>query len=225
MTAVSHLGDYGPSLVAFGLFAFLHSIGAREPFKNALARLTGPFFVEHFWRLAYCALSFAALYYGVATLHWARHPENDVWVIAYPEWLWQAITVVHLASIALLYVAFLQSDYLEFLGLRQAWQGLRALPGMQTRPATAELFGTHRLVVIGVYGWVRHPMLAGGLLFLLTSGPSVNNLIYTAMYTAYMLLGGYYEERRLVRIFGEDYVRYQARVGAFFPRLRRQRAV
>ncbi len=219
VTAASLLGDYGPSLVAFGLFAFLHSVGAREPFKHALARWTSPFFVEHFWRLIYCALSLVALYYGVAALHWARHPENDVWLIVYPEWLWQAIIVLHLGSIALLYVAFFQSDYLEFLGLSQAWRGLLTLLGMPARPAAMELFGTHRLVVIGVYGWVRHPMLIGGLLFLLTSGPSLNNLIYTAMYTAYMLIGGYYEERRLVRIFGEDYLRYRARVGAFFPRL------
>ena len=51
-----------------------------------------------------------------------------------------------------------------------------------------------------------------------------NNLIYTAMYTAYMLIGGYYEERRLVRIFGEEYLRYRVRVGAFFPHLWRQPA-
>jgi len=218
------VGDYGPSLIAFGLFALFHSIGAREPFKNALARRTSPFFVDHFWRLIYCALSFGALYYGIATLHWARHPENDVWLIVYPDWLWQAITALHLGSIALLYVAFFQSDYLEFLGLTQAWRGLLALLGMPVRPAAMELFGTHRLVVRGLYGWVRHPMLVGGLLFLLTSGPSLNNLSYTAMYTAYMLIGGYYEERRLVRVFGEDYLRYRARVGAFFPRLRRRRA-
>ncbi len=222
MTVVSPLGDYGPSLVAFGLFAFLHSIGAREPFKNALARWTSPFFVEHFWRIVYCALSFVALYYGVAALHWARHPGNDVWLVAYPDWLWQAITVLHLGSIAFLYVAFIQSDYPEFLGLKQARRGLLALLGMPVRSATVELFGTHRLVVKGVYGWVRHPMMVGGLFFLLTSGPSVNNLIYTVMYAAYMLIGGYYEERRLVRIFGEDYRRYQTRVGAFFPRPWRQ---
>ena len=219
MTVVSLLEDYWSSLVAFGLFGLLHSIGAREPFKNALARWTSPFFVEHFWRLVYCALSFVALYYGVAALHWTRHSENDVWLIVYPDWFWQAIILLHLGSVLLLYVAFFQSDYLEFLGLKQAWQGLLALLGMPVRPATVELFGTHRLVVIGVYGWVRHPMLVGGLLFLLTSGPSVNNLIYTAMYAAYMLIGGYYEERRLVRIFGDDYLRYRARVGAFFPRL------
>ncbi len=67
-------------------------------------------------------------------------------------------------------------------------------------------------------------MLIAGLLFLLTSGPSLNNIIYTAMYLAYMLIGGYYEERRLIRIFGDDYLRYRRRVGAFTPRLRRRPA-
>ena len=222
MTVVSLLADYGPSLVAFSLFALLHSIGAREPFKRALARWTSPKFVEHFWRLVYCALSFATLYYGVAALHWTRHPDADVWLIVYPDWLWRAITVFHLGSVVFTYVAFIQSDYLEFLGLKQAWQAILALFGFPMRSTTSELFGTHRLVVKGVYGWVRHPMLVGGLLFLLTSGPSLNNLIYTGMYAAYMLIGGYYEERRLVRVFGEDYLCYQAQVGAFFPRLRRQ---
>ena len=213
------LDDYGPSLAAFAAFALLHSIGARESGKNALARVLGRFFVDHFWRLVYCALSIYALYWGVASLHWARNPENDVWLVLYPEWLWQVVTVLHLGSIALLYVAFLQSDFLEFLGLRQAWRGLRVLLGRGEAPPL-ELFGTDRLVVRGVYGWVRHPMLVGGLLFLLTSGPSLNNLIYTAMYTAYMLIGGYYEERRMLRIFGDEYRRYQERVGAYLPGVR-----
>lgn len=160
----------------------------------------------------------------MASLHWGRNPEHDVWLIVYPDWLWQIITGLHLASIALIYVAFLQSDYLEFLGVKQAARGISALLGRPSAQPPLELFGTHRLVVTGVYTWVRHPMMAGGLLFLLTSGPSLNNLVYTVMYAAYMLLGGYYEERRLVRIFGDEYVRYQARVGAFFPRLRRRSA-
>lgn len=207
-------------MVAFGAFALLHSIAAREPFKRALGRLTGPFFVEHFWRLCYCALSFVALYWGVSALHWDRHPENDTWLIVYPEWLWQTITILHLGSVVLLYFALIQSDYLEFLGLKQAMRAALLLFGVRRPSSTDDLFGSHRLAVTGVYGWVRHPMLVGGLLFLLTSGPSMNNLIYTAMYTVYMVIGGYYEERRLVRIFGERYLHYRGRVGAFFPRLR-----
>jgi methanethiol S-methyltransferase len=224
MTLASFLGEYWASLAAFGVFGLLHSSGAREPFKDALARWTSPFFVEHFWRLSYCALSYAALYYGIAALHWTRHPENDIWLIVYPDWLWQVVTILHLGSILLMYVAFLQSDYLEFLGLKQAWKGLFALLGRGTRHPSLELFGTHRLVTSGVYAWMRHPMMASGLVFLISSGPSLNNLTYTAMYAIYMVIGGYYEERRLVRIFGQAYVQYQAQVGAFVPRLWRRPA-
>ncbi|NIR43045.1 MAG: hypothetical protein GWN83_03420, partial [Gemmatimonadetes bacterium] len=166
MTLLSFLEDYGASLAAFGLFGLLHSAGAQEPFKNALARWTSPFFVDHFWRILYCALSFWALYYGVASLHWLQNPENDVWLVVYPDWLWQIVTALHLGSIALFYVAFIQSDYLEFLGFKQAWRGLRALVGRPVRDPPLQLFGTHRLEVRGIYGWVRHPMMAAGLLFL-----------------------------------------------------------
>ncbi len=223
MTALSIVGDYWASVAAFAVFGLLHSVGAQEPFKNALARWTGSFFVDYFWRLVYCGLSYWALYYGVAALHWARNVEYDTWLIAYPDWLWQVVVVLHLGSIALLYTAFIQSDYPEFLGFKQAYRGLQVMFGGSGALTDLELFGTHRLVVSGVYRWVRHPMLVGGLLFLLTSGPSLNNVVYTAMYTAYMVIGGYFEERRMIKVFGEDYRRYQRRVGAFFPRLGRRR--
>ena len=225
MTALSILDDYWPSIAAFAVFGLLHSVGAQEPFKGALARWTGSFFVDYFWRLVYCGLSYWALYYGVAALHWARNVEYDIWLIAYPDWLWRVVVVLHLGSIALLYTAFLQSGYLEFLGFKQAYRGLLVMFGGSRAFTKLELFGTHRLVVSGVYGWVRHPMLVGGLLFLLTSGPSLNNAVYTAMYTAYMLIGGYFEERRMIKVFGADYRRYQCQVGAYFPRLRRRREV
>jgi protein-S-isoprenylcysteine O-methyltransferase Ste14 len=219
----SVIGDYGSSIIAFAIFGLFHSIGAQEPFKQALAGWTNLFFVEHFWRLIYCGLSYWALYYGIAALHWARNIEYDVWLIAYPDWLWQIIIVLHLASIAFLYAAFLQSDYLEFLGFKQAYRGLLKVFGKTPSLPDIKLFGTHRLEVTGVYGWVRHPMLAAGLLFLLTSGPSLNNIVYTAMYATYMIIGGYYEEKRMLRIFDDDYRRYQRRVGAFFPIIWRRR--
>ncbi len=213
----SVIGDYGASIIAFAVFGLLHSVGAQEPFKQALSRWAGSFFVDHFWRLVYCGLSYWALYYGIANLHWARNTEYDVWLIAYPDWLWQITIVLHLGSVALLYTAFLQSEYLEFLGLKQACRGLLSILGRAPPTSDIKLFGTHRLEVRGVYGWIRHPMMVAGLLFLLTSGPSLNNIVYTAMYTAYMVIGGYYEERRMIKLFEDDYRRYQRRVGAFFP--------
>ena len=219
VVALTFLSDYGPALAAFAAFAVFHSVCAHEPFKDALARVTGRFFVDHFWRAAYCALSLAALYNVISALLWARNLDHNIWLFVYPDWLWSAITILHLGSVALIYVAFVQSDYLEFLGIKQAWHGALVLVGART-PRAPALFGTDRLVVSGVYRWIRHPMLSGGLLFLLTSGPSLNNLVYTGMYLIYMVIGGYYEERRLIHIFSHDYLRYRERVGAFFPRLR-----
>jgi protein-S-isoprenylcysteine O-methyltransferase Ste14 len=68
-------------------------------------------------------------------------------------------------------------------------------------------------------------MLIGGLLFLLTSGPSTNNLVFVGMYCIYMVIGAYYEERRLLRIFGDQYRSYRRNVGAFYPNLRQWSAL
>jgi len=213
--------DYWHSVAAFSCFAVLHSVCAHEPFKKALASITGGFFVDYFWRIIYCGLSYWALYYGISSLHWAQNPQSNIWLFVYPDRLWQMIIFVHLGSIVLLYVAFIQSNYLEFLGIKQAAEGIRCLLTGKRRPVgKLELFGTDRLVVNGVYHWVRHPMLAGGLLFLLTSGPSLNNIVYTAMYSVYMVIGGYYEEKRLLRIFGQEYRHYQQKVGAYIPRFK-----
>ena len=75
---------------------------------------------------------------------------------------------VHLGSIAVIYAPLLQSDYLEFLGLRQAWGGLEAWLERPHSRSSPKQFGLQRLEVSGVYGWARHPMLAGGLLYLVT---------------------------------------------------------
>jgi protein-S-isoprenylcysteine O-methyltransferase Ste14 len=216
--------DYWESLCAFALFALLHSVCAHEPFKQALARWTSPFFVEHFWRFVYNALSYTALYYWIAVLHWGAHPDGNTWLIDYPEPLWRALLIVHLLSIVVFYVSFIQSDYFEFLGLKQMWLGLRRVLNPSATIRQLELFGTQRLEVRGIYGWMRHPMLMAGFVFLASSGPSRNNLLFLLMYTTYMLIGGYCEERRLVRIFGEEYLQYRREVGAFLPRLRRARA-
>jgi protein-S-isoprenylcysteine O-methyltransferase Ste14 len=164
-------------------------------------------------------LSFAALYHVFAPLHWSANPDANVWVIDYPEWLWRALLLAHFVSIAVIYASFLQSDYLEFWGVKQMVMGFRAITGHPNSASGLALFGTQRLVTEGVYRWVRHPMLAGGLLFILTAGPSKNNLLFAVYYLIYMLAGAYFEERRLVRVFGDEYLKYRRSTGAFLPRL------
>lgn len=211
--------DYWESFVAFCAFGLFHSITAREPFKNTLARWTTPRFVDQYWRLLYCVISFFC-YFQIIALHWRSHPANNAWLIEYPDWAWQIITAIHLGSIGMFYAAVVQCDYLEFLGLKQAWRSVLAAFGRPEPRLALKQFGTRTLEVQGIYGWVRHPMYVSGLLYFITSGPTLNTFAFALMYALYMVIGGHYEDRRLVRIFGDEYVAYRSRVGAFVPRLR-----
>ncbi|MDP7040516.1 MAG: hypothetical protein QGI45_15265 [Myxococcota bacterium] len=208
--------SYWPSMLIFLGFGLFHSICAREPFKEALGRITSPFFVEYFWRIIYCFISYYLLYYTFFVVLYQHHPEQSVLLKDYPLSGWVFMYILRLVGVFLTYWAFLQSDYLEFLGFKQAYKGILKLLGKT--PPPQKVFGTDRLEIHGVYGWIRHPMLAGGFWFIVSLPLTINNLIFLCFYSTYMVIGMYYEEERLVRVFGEDYVSYQKRVGALFPK-------
>jgi protein-S-isoprenylcysteine O-methyltransferase Ste14 len=79
------------------------------------------------------------------------------------------------------------------------------------------------LVTDGVYGRIRHPQYSG--LFLVSVGlliqwPTLVSLVlWPIMFTVYYRLA-MKEEREMIRLFGETYLRYRASVPAFFPRRR-----
>ena len=215
-TFIDILLSYWPCTLVFLGFGLFHSICAREPFKELLARITSAFFVEHFWRVIYCSISYFLLYYGFFVVLYLRHPEQNVTLVEYGLTIWIFVHLLRLASVFLTYWAFLQSDYLEFLGFKQAWKGILKIIGKT--PAPQKVFGTDRLEIRGVYGWIRHPMLAGGFWFLISLPPTINNLVFLGFYSTYMLIGMYYEEERLIRIFGQDYLQYKKVVGALLPK-------
>jgi protein-S-isoprenylcysteine O-methyltransferase Ste14 len=76
------------------------------------------------------------------------------------------------------------------------------------------------MVTGGLYRWVRHPLYTAGLAFIwLTPIMTSNLLALNIGLTLYLILGAIYEERKLVREFGERYTRYQERVPMLIPRL------
>jgi protein-S-isoprenylcysteine O-methyltransferase Ste14 len=83
-----------------------------------------------------------------------------------------------------------------------------------------------RLVVSGLYRWVRNPMyLSFGVVFvgeaLLLSSVTVEMLIFAPivwlMFTLFVML---YEEPTLREMFGEEYEEYRRNVRRWLPRLR-----
>ncbi len=111
------------------------------------------------------------------------------------------------------------------LGQLGSWVGL-ALCARLTDPATfmgirqAGLLPPYRrpLVERGPYGWVRHPgywCVLGILWF--KSSMTRTGLVVNLVFTLYLGVASFFEERRLVREFGPAYLAYRRRVPRFLP--------
>lgn len=76
-----------------------------------------------------------------------------------------------------------------------------------------------KLITIGLYRWVRHPIYSGILLFVF--GDAIFNQSWSKLVISFLLLGLFYfksvyEEDLLKQKFS-DYADYQKRTGRFFP--------
>jgi protein-S-isoprenylcysteine O-methyltransferase Ste14 len=110
-----------------------------------------------------------------------------------------------LTAVVLLVVGVLQTDTLSFVGLRQLFEGKER---------------SSQLVTSGLYHWVRHPLYAAGLLFIwLTPVMSQNSLVVIIAATVYILMGAFFEERKLELEFGAAYREYKAVTPMLIPGL------
>lgn len=112
-------------------------------------------------------------------------------------------------AVLLLGVGLLQTDPLHFFGLRQLFD-------IEEKPS--------RLVKNGLYRWVRHPLYTAGLMFIwLIPNVSMNTFIMVIGSTVYFFVGAMFEERKLVREFGEAYEEYKATTPMLIPGLKFER--
>lgn len=184
-----------PWLIDLGwllLFALQHSGMARARFKRWWRQRLP----EALERSAYVAAS--GLVTLALVLGWQPIAGDPLW--QGPVWL----TAVALGAAAFLGWACLHQDPAGFLGLRQA------------AGRGAEAGGV--LQVAGPYRFVRHPLMAGTLVFLWAqpSMPPTLALLSAGM-SLYVLVGIRLEERDLVRQFGAAYRDYRQQVPALVP--------
>lgn len=77
------------------------------------------------------------------------------------------------------------------------------------------------LKVDGIHRFVRHPLYSGTILFvwgLFFVFPFLNNLIAVILLTLYVFIGISFEEKKLVKEFGEKYHAYILNVPMLIPR-------
>ena len=173
--------------------SFLASHLAKDLFHLKLSSMD-------FYRLAYnifAAISFLPILYLMSTL-----PNQLAYQIPSP---WNLVMFGgQLLSGLLLLIAFLQTDSLSFVGLRQLFE--------------TEKSG--QLVTRRLYRVIRHPLYTFGLLFIwLTPTVSQNSLTVYIGATIYTLIGAYFEERKLLREFGDSYSEYKKKTPMLIPGL------
>lgn len=69
----------------------------------------------------------------------------------------------------------------------------------------------------GLHRYVRHPLYSGGLLILWGRVTGDFELATAVWASLYLFVGAWFEERRLLRLYGAEYARYRRRVPAFVP--------
>ena len=181
------------------LFGLPHSLMARQSFKRRWTKIVPPA----------AERSTYMLQSGLLTLFliWQWRP--------LPATLWQidnvAISFVLWAIFGLGWLIALVATFLinhfELAGLQQVYTNLlgKESPSPQLRTPF-------------LYKVVRHPLQFGVLLaFWSTPHMTVGRLIFATGMTLYILIGLYFEERDLVRQFGEAYRDYQKRTPMLIP--------
>lgn len=87
---------------------------------------------------------------------------------------------------------------------------------------TLDIMKDHKLVVSGLYRWIRHPMYSLGFAFMLgTSLVTDNglNLLVTGLTLFVIYARIKQEEQMMIQHFGDEYRSYMLRTGRLFPRL------
>ena len=178
-------------------YGLIHSLTASTGFKHLLTRWLGEN-ASRYYRFLYSLLSAIALL-PVITLPFLI-PDKTLYTIPAPYVY--ITTLIQLAAAGLLAYSVYQTGALQFIGLAQ----------ILGRPYQDEL-NTR-----GLYRFVRHPLYTFSIVFLWLSPVMTRNLaLLYAAFTIYMLIGALFEERKLLRTFGEAYASYQAKTPFIIP--------
>ncbi len=180
-------------------FGLQHSIMARPGFKAWLTRHV-PAHLERSTYLVATSLCLAML-----IAFWQPVP-GHIWQLedGLPA---RILTGIALGGWGLVLLTTFLISHADLFGLRQIYLHARGLP------YTPVAFRAPAL-----YRWVRHPMQLGVLIGI-WSTPSMtgSHLLLAGGMTAYVLIGLMYEERDLVRQFGERYRTYQRSTPKLIP--------
>jgi protein-S-isoprenylcysteine O-methyltransferase Ste14 len=189
-------------LLAVALYGLVHSLLASLELKAWANQRFGEYAVRGY-RLFYNLFAVISLFPVLALV--ALLPDRTLYRIPFP---WALLTLAGQGlALAALALGLLQTGAASFLGIDGLFQ-----PTPRRESA---------MVVGGLYRWVRHPLYTAGLAFIwLIPVMTANLLALNIGLTVYILVGIYFEERKLLREYGSAYAEYQRRTPMLVPGLK-----
>lgn len=179
--------------LAWVFYFFIHSFLATNKVKGIIQSKIPEYF--SYYRLIYNLIALAGLIPLIAQS-----------VVSQDAFLYSASltrllgTILMVIGIVFLYLAFKTFDGGEFLGLKKE---------------------THaQLAQTGMYEYVRHPLYFATILLILGLFlfiPTQKMLLVLVISYTYILVGSHLEERKLILLFGQEYIDYQKKVKAIIP--------
>jgi protein-S-isoprenylcysteine O-methyltransferase Ste14 len=191
-------------ILAWTAFGVFHSLTVSERYERWAFRMLGERSFAAYHRILFTVYSAAAFLLLALVLQ--AVPDRPLYRLEGVIRL-----LFHAAQIGgAVLLFFTPWDLSEFVGITQ-WR--RSRKGEPPEPGRND-----RLFTRKSYGIVRHPLYLG-ISVILAFHPvqTRNSLVSAAMVILYFYVGTFFEERRMVRKFGEEYRDYQRRVPRFLP--------
>ena len=189
-------------LLAFAwlLYGAIHSFMASNYFKNFVVKILGKYF--RFYRLIYNVLAFVLLI-PVFAVQFSSEKEMLWQISIYQPVIGKFITI---CGVLFVFRALQGYDLLEFSGL-----------DFNKKQEQGEFKSD------GLLKYMRHPIYFGILISvwgIFLADASTRSLTSAVAITIYLFVGIYFEEKKLLAVFGEKYKRYQQEVTMLIPFLK-----
>ena len=191
-------------VILFAVFGYTHSLLASEKIKIRFKKIFGDLIA--FYRLLYNLLAVVSLYIIYLIL---PKPHIKIYDLQYP---FDLVTLIpQFLSLAGIIWAFKYICFKEFIGLDQINRFIE-------KNYTTELDEDFTLRIEGPYRYSRHPVYFFSVTFLLFR-PTMDLFYLTFLLctVVYFYIGSYFEEKKLVRQFGELYEDYRKEVPRIIP--------
>ena len=182
------------------LFGIPHSIMARKPFKKFITQ----YLPKPIERSTYVLTAGILL----TILVWYWEPMGGViWEVTSGTALYYSLYGLFFLGWVILFVSTFLINHFDLFGLRQTFLEL------QNKPYTDLNFK-----VYSFYKYVRHPLYLGGIIGVwATPYMTVTHLVFAILITAYFVIGTLFEEKDLIKEFGDTYRKYKKKTPMLIP--------